>query len=121
MTVPLGWGIAIVVAAVILTLLLVLIIYANLPTTITLGKQAADYNYLSEAPLTKIQSDHSVITVGSFSSHNMSFFSQRKLFSNSEAKSLVCPVLFELISSFFNVSALVDHIRVRVCMFGFCH
>uniref|UniRef100_A0A914UTU5 Uncharacterized protein n=1 Tax=Plectus sambesii TaxID=2011161 RepID=A0A914UTU5_9BILA len=45
----------IAIAIAILLALIALIVYANLPTKYTLGAQAADYDYLSKAPLTKLE------------------------------------------------------------------
>jgi len=49
-----GW-VFIAIAIALLFAFIALIIYANLPTKYTLGGQAADYFYLSEAPLTKLE------------------------------------------------------------------
>ncbi len=49
-----GW-VFIAIAIALLFALIALIVYANLPTKYTLGGQAADYGYLREAPLTKLE------------------------------------------------------------------
>lgn len=49
-----GW-VFIAIAIALLLALIALIVYANLPTKYTLGGQVADYEYLSAAPLTKLE------------------------------------------------------------------